>query len=56
VVAAHGAALRRALDDERRWEEIAQAVGSVAASGHEWDDDPAAWVRAQRRADARALG
>jgi Arc/MetJ family transcription regulator len=50
------ATLRRALDDERRWEQIAEAVGSVDAGGHEWDEDPAAWVRAQRRADARRRG
>jgi Arc/MetJ family transcription regulator len=50
------ATLRRALDDERRWEQIAAAVGTVEDDGHEWDDDPAAWVRAQRRADVRRRG
>jgi plasmid stability protein len=50
------ATLQRALDDERRWEEIAASVGKVSDSGHEWDSDPAAWVRAQRRADQQRVG
>jgi metal-responsive CopG/Arc/MetJ family transcriptional regulator len=50
------ATLRRALEDERRWEEITAAVGSLAATGHEWDDDPAGWVASQRRSDARRVG
>jgi len=25
-------------------------------TGHDWDDDPAAWVRQQRRADPRRAG
>jgi Arc/MetJ family transcription regulator len=50
------ATLRRALDDDRRWEEIASAVGSVEPTGHEWDDDPAGWVASQRRSDARRVG
>jgi hypothetical protein len=44
-------AVRRVLDDEHRWELIESAVGSIAGEGHEWDDDAAAWVGAQRRAD-----
>jgi metal-responsive CopG/Arc/MetJ family transcriptional regulator len=50
------ATLRRALDDERRWEEITSAVGSLEATVHEWDDDPAGWVASQRRSDARRVG
>jgi metal-responsive CopG/Arc/MetJ family transcriptional regulator len=50
------AAVRQALDDERRWELVESALGSVSASGHEWDEDPAAWVRRQRRADAARVG
>ena len=42
------AAIRQALDDARRWELIEQAAGSIEDGGHEWDLDPAAWVRAQR--------
>ncbi len=49
-------AVRRALDDERRWDDIETALGSVEREGHDWDDDPAAWVRAQRRGDARRVG
>jgi metal-responsive CopG/Arc/MetJ family transcriptional regulator len=50
------ATLRRALEDERRWEQISAAVGSVEATGHEWDEDPAAWVSSQRRSDAGRIG
>jgi Arc/MetJ family transcription regulator len=50
------ATLRRALEDERRGEQIASAVGSLEAGGHAWDDDPAGWVAAQRRSDARRVG
>ncbi|MEX0993544.1 MAG: hypothetical protein WDZ37_06070 [Solirubrobacterales bacterium] len=49
-------AVQQALDDERRWEKIEQAIGSVPDHGHEWDDDPAAWVRAQRRGAERRVG
>jgi metal-responsive CopG/Arc/MetJ family transcriptional regulator len=49
-------ALRRALEDEQRWELIASAIGSIASTGHDWDDDSRAWVRAQRRADAERVG
>jgi metal-responsive CopG/Arc/MetJ family transcriptional regulator len=50
------AAVRRALDDERRWELIESAIGSVADDEHEWDADPAAWVREQRSADRTRVG
>lgn len=49
-------AVRTALDDERRWDLIESAIGSIAGEGHEWDADPAAWVRRQRRADERRIG
>ncbi len=42
-------AVERALEDERRWEEIEASLGSIEAHGHEWDADPAAWVRSGRR-------
>ena len=48
--------LRRALEDERRWDDILSALGSIDDTGHEWDDDPVAWVRAQRRGDPRRVG
>jgi metal-responsive CopG/Arc/MetJ family transcriptional regulator len=50
------AAVRRALDDERRWEDIEGAVGALSDSQHAWDIDPAAWVREQRTADIRRVG
>ena len=49
-------AVRRALEDERRWELIESALGSIADEGHAWDPDPAAWVRSQRRADVARVG
>lgn len=49
-------AVRRALDDERRWAEIEAGLASIADTGHEWDDDPAQWVREQRAADTRRIG
>ncbi|MEJ7876762.1 MAG: hypothetical protein WKF62_08880 [Solirubrobacterales bacterium] len=48
-------AVRRALDDEARWEMIEAAIGAVD-EGHEWDEDPAAWVAAQRRNDLARTG
>jgi hypothetical protein len=49
-------AVRRALDDAQRWDSIDQAIGKLGDRGHDWDADPAAWVRAQRRSDPRRLG
>jgi metal-responsive CopG/Arc/MetJ family transcriptional regulator len=49
-------ALRRALEDERRWEAIADAVGAAGRAAHDWDEDPARWVREQRRSDAGRVG
>jgi metal-responsive CopG/Arc/MetJ family transcriptional regulator len=48
--------IKRGLDDERRWDDIEAALGALADTTHEWDDDPAAWVRAQRRTDVRRAG
>ena len=50
------AAVERALDRERRWKLIRSAMGSIPDTGHEWDEDPAAWVHAQRYADPRRVG
>jgi len=50
------ATVRRALDDERRWDEIEAALGAIRDEGHEWDADPAAWVHAERHADRRRVG
>jgi hypothetical protein len=49
-------AVRLALEDEQRWELVESSIGSIDDQGHEWDADPAAWVRASRRADAARVG
>lgn len=48
--------IRRGLEDERRWDDIEASLGQIPDEGHEWDQDPAAWVRAQRRSDSRRAG
>lgn len=48
--------IRRGLEDEQRWDDIEAALGALRGTQHEWDDDPSAWVRAQRRGDARRVG
>lgn len=50
------ALIRRGLEDEQRWDDVEASLGQIADHGHAWDDDPAAWVRAQRRGDARRVG
>ena len=49
-------AVAAALRDSGRWEMIESAAGAIRASDHEWDEDPAAWVRSQRRNDVRRVG
>ena len=49
-------AVERAVRQEMRWAAIEAAAGAIDDEGHDWDDDPAAWVREQRRADARRAG
>jgi hypothetical protein len=48
--------VRRALEDEQRWEDIEAAIGSIPDTGHVWDPDPAAWVHVERRRDPRRVG
>lgn len=48
--------LERALDDERRWDEIVASLGTIEPNGHDWDSDAAGWVDAQRRGDATRIG
>ncbi|MBI2168415.1 MAG: hypothetical protein HYU28_02785 [Actinobacteria bacterium] len=48
--------VRRALEDEQRWDDIESGLGSQAEEQNEWDEDPAGWVRAQRRDDLRRVG
>jgi hypothetical protein len=43
-------------DEERRWELIESGLGAIPDEGHEWDEDPAAWVREQRFQDERRVG
>lgn len=50
------AAVVQAVVQAMRWTEIEAAAGSIADAGHDWDDDPAAWVRAQRHSDPRRAG
>ncbi len=49
-------AIERAVRQEVRWSSIESAAGAIGAGGREWDSDPAAWVREQRRADPRRAG
>lgn len=51
-----GELIRRGLDNERRWDDIEAALGGLADTGHEWNADPAAWVRRQRQTDPRRVG
>lgn len=48
--------IRRGLDDEQRWDDIESALGALGDTAHDWDADPAGWVRAQRRTDVRRTG
>lgn len=48
--------LRRALEDERRWDDIEAGLGALADREHEWDADPAGWVTAQRNGDPARVG
>lgn len=45
-----------ALDQGARAGLIRSARGVIADHSHDWDDDPAAWVRRQRHADDRRVG
>jgi hypothetical protein len=48
--------IRRALEDERRWQDIEAGLGALSEGGHEWDADPAGWVDAQRHGDPARVG
>lgn len=45
-----------ALEQRDRTELVLSTCGAIPAHGHEWDADPAAWVRSQRRGDTRRVG
>jgi Arc/MetJ family transcription regulator len=49
-------AVERAVEQAVRWASIDEAAGAISDEGHEWDADPAAWVREQRRSDVRRAG
>jgi hypothetical protein len=49
-------AVASALEDDERWDALLSAAGAIAPEGHDWDSDPAAWVREQRRADRDSVG
>jgi metal-responsive CopG/Arc/MetJ family transcriptional regulator len=48
--------VRRALEDERRWEDIEASLGALSEQEHEWDGDPAEWVAVQRYGDRSRVG
>lgn len=48
-------AIRRALEERTRDDALDAALGAIEDSGHDWDDDPAAWVRRQRADDRHAV-
>ena len=50
------ALIRRGLEDEHRWDEIEASLGSITDTGHEWDANPAKWVRSQRRNNPKRSG
>ncbi|MXY18269.1 MAG: hypothetical protein F4Y57_15115 [Acidobacteria bacterium] len=47
---------RPEVESDRRWDDITSALGALPDTGHEWDDDPAGWVREQRRGDTPRSG
>ncbi len=49
-------AVLAALEQRRRAALVRAARGSISEGGHEWDADPAQWVRRQRRGDERRVG
>ena len=51
-----GELIRRGLEDEQRWDDIEATLGTLAGSVHDWDRDPAGWVRSQRHAGAQRAG
>ena len=48
-----GTRLSAAIRDATRWSNLEAAAGSIADEGHDWDADPSAWVRDQRRPHSR---
>ena len=48
--------LRRALEDDQRWDDIEAGLGALSETAHDWDDDTASWVAAQRTDDSARVG
>ena len=49
-------AVQEAVDRRRRAYRIRQSAGAVRDGGHEWDANPADWVRRQRSGDPKRVG
>ena len=49
-------AISSALEESASWDLILSARGAISDAGHEWDEDPEAWVSHQRRADVDRVG
>lgn len=49
-------AVESALEQQLRWTKLDRAAGAIFDGDHEWDEDPASWVRDQRRGEARRAG
>ncbi|MFN2487605.1 MAG: ribbon-helix-helix domain-containing protein [Acidimicrobiia bacterium] len=50
------ALIRRGLDHERRWDDIEAGFGVIPESDHEWDAEPAGWVRNQGSPNRKQAG
>ena len=48
--------IRLALEDEQRWDDVEAGLGALADRRHDWDENPAKWVEAQRHGDASRVG
>jgi len=49
-------AVLSALDHQARTELVRSSRGSIPDRGHDWDKNPAGWVRGQRTSDRRRVG
>lgn len=50
------AAIKSALVRARAERDLRLAAGSISDADHDWDVDPADWVRQQRSGDDRRVG
>lgn len=49
-------AVVQAVRQARRRADLEAAAGAIDDHSHDWDEDPAAWVRRQRHGDPRRAG